>query len=143
MGRVVGFAAFIMGCATDADSADETGMSSSGVDDAESGESGESEGDSNGEDSAGGDVCDENLNWNSVGAPFFLTYCSGCHGSALPEEFRQGAPLNIILDSFENVLPLAVAIQVVLTPELGLDMPPAGELEPGEVASVIQWLSCL
>jgi hypothetical protein len=32
--------------------------------------------------------CPTELTWSNFGDPFFTTWCTGCHSSTLPEDFR-------------------------------------------------------
>ena len=79
------------------------------------------------------------MRWNNVGAPFFTTWCTACHGEGVPEEKRQGAPTECNLDSYERVVAWAPSIAAKL--ETG-SMPPQGTPPHDTTSAVLEWLEC-
>jgi hypothetical protein len=84
------------------------------------------------------DSCDW-MSWNNVGAPFFTTWCTACHGSDVPEEKRQGAPEECNLDTYERVVAWAPSIEVKLATGT---MPPQGTPPDDTKSAVLEWLEC-
>src|SRR6185436_5486744 len=77
--------------------------------------------------------------WDNVGAPFFSTWCATCHSSALGEARRQGAPLDVNLDSYDGAKSWANLIASEL--ETGA-MPPLGSPPQEEIDAVLAWIDC-
>lgn len=83
---------------------------------------------------------DANLTYESFGQPFFLSWCSGCHGADLGENERAGAPPNLNFDDLsairahsERIRERAVTHQT---------MPPAGGPPEDERRRLGEWLAC-
>jgi len=78
--------------------------------------------------------------WENTGAPFLSTWCVPCHGVALPESERQGAPLGVDLDTHEDARTWAdrVAARAL---DLG-NMPPVGDPEAEDLEALAEWLAC-
>ncbi|HSN32152.1 MAG TPA: hypothetical protein VLU41_05670, partial [Ideonella sp.] len=76
------------------------------------------------------------LTWRSFGAGFLLTWCTGCHSSALAEDARQGAPPAVDFDTYARYKPferlvyeraVTEAHAIAVDPEAAASpMPPAG-----------------
>jgi hypothetical protein len=82
----------------------------------------------------------KDLTYESFGGPFFLSWCTGCHSSDLPERARQGAPVGTNLDSLEDIRKHR---ELILTRAVHrADMPPAGGPSPQERALLEEWLGC-
>lgn len=79
--------------------------------------------------------------WASVGEPFVLTWCAGCHSAALPVERRYGAPEGLDLDTLDAVRAQRAAF---LGAALGDSprMPPAGGVPLAERETMAAWLAC-
>jgi hypothetical protein len=77
--------------------------------------------------------------WNTVGEPFTLTWCAGCHSAELPAERRYSAPVGTDLDTLDAVVRQSAAIRSSL--EAGR-MPPAGGVPAAEQAEFLAWLAC-
>jgi hypothetical protein len=92
------------------------------------------------------------LTWRSFGAGFLLTWCTGCHSSALAEEARQGAPLAVDFDSYALYKPferlvyeraVTEAHALALDPEAAASpMPPAGLVPAADRERLAQWIAC-
>jgi|GEM_PF-1058296 len=81
--------------------------------------------------------CASPLSWANTGEPYLLTYCSGCHTSTVAEDFRYGAPPELVLDSADDVFAHSVRIQARI--EDGT-MPPTGGPSADENACFLAWL---
>lgn len=84
----------------------------------------------------GDEVC-ESLSYANVGEPFMTQYCIGCHG--MVSSNRQGAPIEVTLDSMDNIMEHVEDIRVEILTET---MPPSGGVTDDSIALVIQWLDC-
>jgi len=81
------------------------------------------------------------LTWENFGGPFVLTYCTGCHHSALPADVRQDAPYAINLETVELVRQHADRVWVRAADQ-NATMPPAGAPAMDERALLGEWLAC-
>jgi hypothetical protein len=79
------------------------------------------------------------MTWNNVGAPFFSTWCTACHGSGVPEDERQGAPEDCNLDTYDRVVAWAPSIAAKLSTG---SMPPQGTPPEDTTSAVLEWLEC-
>lgn len=87
------------------------------------------------------DPCAETLRtWDNTGAPFLTTWCTSCHGAALLESERQGAPLGVDLNSHEDAVLWADRNRVRAL-ESG-DRPPVVDPEAEDLAALAEWLDC-
>ena len=64
-------------------------------------------------------------------------YCIGCHG--IMSSNRQGAPIDVTLDSIDNILTHLDTIRDELISE---SMPPSGGITEDGIELVVQWLDC-
>ena len=88
---------------------------------------------------------DSILTWDNTGGPFLLNWCSSCHGSAVNEQERLGAPMDINLDSYAQVhdkLDLLLAVAVVPGEDGVPSMPPDGRPPEVEIQRFAEWLRC-
>lgn len=117
----------------------------------EANESGDDSG-SGGESSESGDVewmtladrpCpdDSTLTWESFGGPFVLSYCSTCHGSGLPADMRQNAPVGLDFEHVEQVRMHADRIWARAADQ-NATMPPAGAPAQDDRSLLGEWLAC-
>ena len=88
---------------------------------------------------------DSILTWDNAGGPFVLNWCASCHGSAVAEEERAGAPLEINLESHSAVRErIHQLIRMSVHP--GKDgrpkMPLMGRPPQEEIDRFAQWLRC-
>jgi uncharacterized membrane protein len=78
------------------------------------------------------------LDWDSVGAPFVYTYCTGCHSATTAD--RGGAPVTVDLDTYEGVVGWLDRVRVrAVTLQ---NMPPTGGPPDDELAVFGDWLRC-
>lgn len=84
---------------------------------------------------------DSTLTAEDFGGPFMLTYCTGCHHSALPEGERAGAPLGVDFDSLTDVRAQAARIWA-RAGDQNATMPPVGPPPEDERARLGEWLAC-
>lgn len=81
------------------------------------------------------------LTYESFGAPFFLSYCQGCHGSARPEGERQGAPPAVAFDDVAAIRLHAPRIWARAADQ-NTTMPPVGGPPLHEREKLGAWLAC-
>ncbi|MCH9687756.1 MAG: hypothetical protein K0V04_40375 [Deltaproteobacteria bacterium] len=84
---------------------------------------------------------DNFLTYENFGGPFMLTYCTGCHGSGVPADMRQMAPLGVDFDDVEDVRTHAVNIWA-LAADQNEAMPPVGAADDMERMMLGEWLAC-
>jgi uncharacterized membrane protein len=88
------------------------------------------------------DVCESSyLTYDNFGAEFSANWCRGCHASAIPEDGRQGAPINVNFDSDADLRHWADRIRVRATGDTPT-MPPAGGPGAAERALLVEWIDC-
>lgn len=95
----------------------------------------------------GSEACaDSVLTWENFGEPFALSWCTGCHHSALPTADRAGAPCGINFDTHAGASLFAQNIHVRVldwsTLENVTPMPPAAIVPDDELALLREWLDC-
>ena len=85
--------------------------------------------------------CDEEVDvtYAEFGEAFLRQHCNGCHGSDANN--RHGAPIVVSFNSIDDVWTWKDAILRVTTSE-NPSMPPAWELEAGDVELLQVWLEC-
>lgn len=64
-------------------------------------------------------------------------YCIGCHG--MVSSNRQGAPVDITLDSMENI---SANLEIIRDELLLETMPPGGGVTDEGLELVVQWIDC-
>lgn len=84
---------------------------------------------------------DSILTAEDFGVPFMLTYCTGCHNSALGEGERAGAPLGVDFESLSKVRAQAERIWA-RSGDQNATMPPVGPPPADERARLGEWLAC-
>lgn len=77
------------------------------------------------------------VSYENIGEPFMKQYCIGCHG--IMSSNRQGAPIDVTLDSIDNILTHLDTIRDELISE---SMPPSGGITEDGIELVVQWLDC-
>jgi hypothetical protein len=102
---------------------------------------------STGDDTTGSNACDASvLTWENFGEPFMLTWCTGCHHSALPTAQRAGAPCAANFDTHAGVHERApvIALRAIdyMTLEGVAPMPPAALVPEEELALLREYLDC-
>ncbi|MFZ5477516.1 MAG: hypothetical protein ACOZNI_12140 [Myxococcota bacterium] len=86
-----------------------------------------------------GEDADDCGTWSTVGQPFALTWCAGCHSSHLSGEARHGATAGLDFESLDAVSRNAGAMRGAV--ERGT-MPPGGGPSDGEKARLYAWFDC-
>jgi len=81
------------------------------------------------------------LSWESFGGPYVRSYCSSCHGSALPADMRQNAPLGLDFETIEQVRMHADRIWMRAADQ-NATMPPVGAPAQDERTLLGEWLAC-
>lgn len=81
------------------------------------------------------------LDWDNFGHGFMTKHCTGCHSSLLPAELREGAPVGVDFDTYQDVLDQSDRI---LARSVGdaPTMPPGGGPTEEERARLAEWLAC-
>jgi len=97
--------------------------------------------------STGADACaDSIVTWDNFGESFFLTWCTGCHHSALPSAERACAPCGANFDTHAGASERAQIIQLkvldYMTVEGVTPMPPAAVIPEDELALLREWIEC-
>ena len=77
------------------------------------------------------------VSYANVGEPFMTQYCIGCH--ATMSSNRQGAPIDVTLDTLDNVMENIDTIHDEILLE---EMPPSGGVTLGNIDLMLQWLNC-
>jgi hypothetical protein len=81
------------------------------------------------------------LTWENFGGPFVLSYCATCHGSGLPADMRQNAPIDIDFETVDDVRMHADRIWLRAADQ-NSTMPPAGA-PPADMRTALgEWLAC-
>ncbi len=78
--------------------------------------------------------------WETIGQPFTLTYCTGCHAAALTGDARRGAPEGVDLDTLADAQSWAARLRTRVIEER--DMPPGGGPTAEEYERLAAWLDC-
>jgi hypothetical protein len=81
------------------------------------------------------------LTYDNFGAPFFLTWCTGCHGGALSGDARRGAPAAVTFDEIEPIRSRAAQIWSRAA-DANETMPPSGGPTAAERTQLGEWLAC-
>lgn len=84
---------------------------------------------------------DSALSYENFGAPFFLDYCEGCHGSARMTGERQNAPLDAQFDDLAEIRKQAAKIWLKAA-DGNRAMPPVGGPPQMLRAQLGEWLAC-
>lgn len=92
------------------------------------------------------DDCDSMLwDYENVGKPYLMTWCTPCHSVDLPEGSRGGsgesmieAPMGVDFNTYSNV----VAWQERIIARIDNGMPPSGGVSEEENLHMLQWLNC-
>ncbi|MEQ1502726.1 MAG: hypothetical protein ABMB14_10880 [Myxococcota bacterium] len=79
--------------------------------------------------------------WDSVGRPILLTWCTPCHGSTVPPDARQGAPVGVDFDTWAGTAAYADRIAARATGD-GATMPPGGGMPDADRQALAAWLGC-
>jgi hypothetical protein len=92
------------------------------------------------------DDCDRSppLDWHNFGKGFVDKHCNGCHSVLYEGGRRQGAPVGVDFNTYEDVLSWRERIRARSTTAV-LDtptMPPGGGPSTEELARLEEWLSC-
>lgn len=84
---------------------------------------------------------DSSLTYENFGEGFFLSWCNGCHASALGEDERQDAPLASNFDDLEQIRAFKDRVWL-RSADHNVTMPPVGGPEDDERARLGEWLAC-
>jgi mono/diheme cytochrome c family protein len=81
-----------------------------------------------------------NLTYENFGQPFFLSWCSGCHGADLDENERAGAPAQLNFDDLTLIR--GHRTRIMDRAVRHATMPPAGGPPEEERRRLGEWLAC-
>jgi uncharacterized membrane protein len=88
------------------------------------------------------DACETTfVDYATVGRPFMLDWCTGCHSSTLPPTMRQDAPLDVNFDDHAAILVWGERIRIRAAGP-NPTMPPAGGPSDEERALIAEWIDC-
>ena len=87
------------------------------------------------------DICDVEVQvtYADFGASFLRQHCNGCHSATTMD--RHGAPTSVTFDSIEEIWQRSEDILRVTTSDTPT-MPPAWDLDEGDVELLEHWLMC-
>jgi len=80
------------------------------------------------------------LTYETFGEPFMTSWCRGCHSAELYPTMRQDAPLDVNLDTLDEVRARKQKIRELTV--VGDSMPPRGGPSDEERALLDAWLTC-
>lgn len=86
------------------------------------------------------DCAESPLTYQTFGEPFVANWCRGCHSTELYPTMRQDAPLDVNLDTLDDVRRQKDMIRVLAVDTTA--MPPAGGPSDEERALLREWLAC-
>lgn len=96
--------------------------------------------------STGVDACaDSVVTWDNFGESFVLTWCTGCHHSALPSADRACAPCAVNFDTHAGVSQRSGLVGIRVLDHATFDvppMPPAAEIPEQSLALLREWIEC-
>ena len=86
--------------------------------------------------------CDRDppLTYESFGKGYVGKWCTGCHSAYIRENQRNDAPLDVNLDTYEDVQRWADRIWARSVDTSG--MPPGGGASEAETGALAEWLRC-
>ncbi len=104
-------------------------------------------GSSGGSTGAHVDPCEESvLTWENFGEGFMLSWCTGCHHSALPNAQRADAPCRVNLDTHAGASAWAPLIKLRAIDYMTIDglkpMPPSALIPEAELDLLREWIEC-
>jgi len=79
--------------------------------------------------------------YENFGAPFFFSYCTGCHSSALGEGQRRNAPIGVNFDSLDDIRRMRERIWARAA-DKNTTMPPVGGPSDAQRELLGDWLAC-
>jgi hypothetical protein len=84
--------------------------------------------------------CGDSQTYQTVGQPFALNYCTGCHSQHLPEGSRFGAPAGVDFDTLEGIR--THSDRFLARAVVDRDMPPGGGPSDQELEDLSWWVAC-
>jgi hypothetical protein len=85
-------------------------------------------------------ICGAGATYENFAGPFFLSWCTGCHGTDLGEGERQNAPFGVDFDTRAGVE--SHSARVLQRVVVDRTMPPAGGPADAERALLADWIAC-
>lgn len=83
--------------------------------------------------------CTSAMTYQTVGAPYLASWCTGCHSADLPASMRRLAPTSVNLDNVDDVRALRDRVTTVIGTG---QMPPEGGPSADEKQLMLTWLGC-
>jgi len=80
-------------------------------------------------------------NWQNTGEPFMRTWCTSCHHSDLDDDSRQGAPIDVNLETYADFVRWAERVDARVW-ATSAPMPPAGGPTEEELDLLGTWMDC-
>lgn len=80
------------------------------------------------------------LTYENFGKGYMNKWCTGCHAAALRPNQRNGAPEDVNLDTFADIMVHATRIQARSVDTT--TMPPSAAPSPEETNALGEWLRC-
>ena len=77
----------------------------------------------------------------NFGMPFVTTWCTSCHGVHVPASLRHGAPMEINLDTVDDVRARLAQVYIQAADDF-IAMPPVGGPDGDERYLLGDWLAC-
>ena len=87
------------------------------------------------------ECADSPWTWQNTGEPFARTWCTSCHHSDLGAGARQGAPLDVNLETYSAFMAWADRTEARVWNESS-PMPPVGIPPEGDLLALEEWLAC-
>lgn len=88
--------------------------------------------------------CEEgtSLTYENFGEGFMLSYCVSCHGSEIERDQRFGAPINVNLDTYEDMSIHRRDILKTAARKTNPKMPPSRHVPLEERELLSEWIKC-
>lgn len=82
------------------------------------------------------------LTYENFGEGFMLSYCVNCHGAELETDQRFGAPINVNLDTYEDMSLHRKDILKTAARKTNPKMPPSRHVPLEERELLAEWIKC-
>ena len=82
------------------------------------------------------------LTYENFGEGFMLSYCVNCHGSEIETDQRFGAPINVNLDTYEDMSLHRRNILKTAARKTNPKMPPSRHVPMEERELLSEWIKC-
>lgn len=82
------------------------------------------------------------LDYANWGRGFMSKHCTGCHSAIVPDDHRNEAPIDVNLDTYDDVLHFSGRIEARVLMGGDEAMPPGGGPTEEELDLLDEWLQC-